>query len=165
MYFPGCFYKSRWEYTIMGKILSLLNSLSLFSSLNQTDPTRKDCGCSLYHPAGSSAQVHKWWVNPITLLCDLCRLKEARQNTEVPKGCCKDTAEEGHSRVTNSVSTCMGAQRGNQLCQMELCKNPFHFQNMSCTGHNSSPLALPWIKPDSCIHYIIIHTQARFSMF
>lgn len=76
----------------------------------------------------------------------------------------------GHSRFMNPVCVCMVAWRGNHLCHIETNQNPyftlaFHFQNMDSPVHNNSPLALPWIKPDSCIHYIIIHRQARFSMF
>lgn len=60
-YFPGWSYKNRWEYIVMGKILS---SFSSFSSLNQRGPMRKGCRSSLCHPAGSLAQVHNWRLNP-----------------------------------------------------------------------------------------------------
>lgn len=76
----------------------------------------------------------------------------------------------GHSRFMNSVCVFMATWRGNQLCHIETSKNPyftlaFHFQNMGSTVPNNSPLAFPWNKSDSCMHYIIIHREARFSMF
>lgn len=82
-YFPGWSYKNTWEYTMMGGILI---SLSSFSSLKQREPMRKDCRSSLCHPAGSSAQVHNCWLNPITLLSDLYGLNEAHQKMEASKG-------------------------------------------------------------------------------
>lgn len=85
MYFPGCFYKNRWECTMMGKIFSSLNSMSLFSSLKQRSHEERlqmqhVSSCSLFN-TGSQLVAEPY--NPSLWPG---RLSEAHQKTKVSKG-------------------------------------------------------------------------------